>query len=263
MEDLKMNEEARLDVLEAVRRKMAAGAKKKQKAKKRNRAAPPIPAKKAKTAENAKTSLEKPSNPRALAFPNIEDGPRVPGRPLWMPEGLDVEKLPVEIRQAVAEIVQPAYEQMLLHAAPGLERSLGASLVHLLWLETLDQFDIKRDYATFDLALAIPGNRRSSVDHHIRLLDAKLRHGKFMLRLEEFRHHAGKSQPPQIEQQHPPIAQLASPLPEADKIETDAMPIAKEEMKAGDAPAKPRQFDETWTIPGFCDIPIPLDKAVR
>jgi hypothetical protein len=83
--------------------------------------------------------------------PEVDEGPRPPGRPLWMPEGADLERMPVEIRQAVAEILRPAYEELVDQAGSGMEKSLGASLVHLLWLEILEQYDIKKDYCKFDL----------------------------------------------------------------------------------------------------------------
>jgi hypothetical protein len=178
---MKMDKDSQIALLEAVRRKLAGDAKKKSPTKLRQRPELPVPA------ENRQNLAAKPSNPRALTYPQVDEGPRVPGRPLWMPESGDRDKLPVEIAQAIQEIVQPAYEQLVLHAAPGLERSLGASLVHLLWLEIVEQFDIKREYTTFTLGLELPYNRQQSIDGHIRLLDAKLRHGKFMLRLEELR----------------------------------------------------------------------------
>jgi hypothetical protein len=109
-----------------------------------------------------------------------------------MPDGTEWEALPPELRQATDEIVEPAYKQLVLQVPPGLERSLGVSLVHLLWLEILDQFDIKRDSAESAMFFGKRGANSSSIDHHIRLLDAKLRHGRFMLRLEEFRREMGK-----------------------------------------------------------------------
>ena len=48
-------------------------------------------------------------NKRRELLPQIDEGPRKPGQPLWMPESGDLEQMPVEVRQAVAEIVQPAY----------------------------------------------------------------------------------------------------------------------------------------------------------
>jgi hypothetical protein len=124
--------------------------------------------------------------------PQPQPKPPTPGRPLWMPEGTEWEALPPELRQATDEIVEPAYKQLVLQVPPGLERSLGVSLVHLLWLEILDQFDIKRDSAESAMFFGKRGANSSSIDHHIRLLDAKLRHGRFMLRLEEFRREMGK-----------------------------------------------------------------------
>jgi hypothetical protein len=110
---------------------------------------------------------------------------RDPNLPLWLPDDCDLERMPVEVRQAVAEIVQPAYAEMVQNAASGMEKSLGASIVHLLWLEILDQYDIKQDYTNNVLTLGLPSNRKDAITQYIRLIDAKLRVGNFMVRLRE------------------------------------------------------------------------------
>jgi hypothetical protein len=110
---------------------------------------------------------------------------RDPNLPLWLPDACDLERMPVEVRQAVAEIVQPAYAEMVQGAATGMEKSLGASIVHLLWLEILDQYDIKKDYTNNVLTLGMESNRKDAIAQYIRLIDAKLRVGNFMVRLRE------------------------------------------------------------------------------
>ncbi len=72
--------------------------------------------------------------------------PRPRNLPLWVPEGVDLQFVPAEVQQAVGELVQPLYDQFVVGAADGLEKSLGVTITHLLWLEILEQFDIKREY---------------------------------------------------------------------------------------------------------------------
>jgi hypothetical protein len=119
--------------------------------------------------------------------PKVDDGPRPPGRPLWMPEGADLERTPVEIRQAVAEILRPAYEELVVQAGSGMEKSLGASLVHLLWLEILEQYDIKKDYCKFDLLLEVDGTRGFAIDRYLKLVNSKLRLSSMLTRLRQLR----------------------------------------------------------------------------
>jgi hypothetical protein len=117
----------------------------------------------------------------------MDEGPRPPGRPLWMPEGADLERMPVEIRQAVAEILRPAYEELVDQAGSGMEKSLGASLVHLLWLEILEQYDIKKDYCKFDLLLEVDGTRGFAIDRYLKLVNSKLRMSSMLTRLRQLR----------------------------------------------------------------------------
>jgi hypothetical protein len=216
------------------------------------------------------------TNWRNFDFPAIEEGPRVPDRPLWMPEGVDLKRLPVEIRQAAEEIVQPAYEQLVLHVAPGWDQSLGASIVHLLWLEILDQFDIKSDYSANSLALRLPPKRQRRVEHHIKLLDAKLRHGKFMLQLEQFRLRAKTqaanlqasiSQSPPIASAYPALDALAAMHSQANDTPPPSSPRAEGEKTPSNPPASPgyspksspeSEYDELQ-FPGYGNIRIPRE----
>ena len=113
--------------------------------------------------------------------------PRPQNLPLWAPDGVDLQFVPQEVQQAVAELVQPLYDQFVLGAADGLEKSLGVTIAHLLWLEILEQFDMKREYTQIDAVLNLPGNRHEMIDRHLRLIDSKLRVGYFLVRIRELR----------------------------------------------------------------------------
>ena len=56
-----------------------------------------------------------------------------------------------------------------------------------LWLEILDQFDIRHEYVTFETRLGLRGNRQDAIDQHLRLIDAKIRAGYFFVRISELR----------------------------------------------------------------------------
>ena len=95
--------------------------------------------------------------------------------------------MPAEVQQAVGELVQPLYDQFVIGAADGLEKSLGVTIAHLLWLEILEQFDIKREYTQVEAVLNLAGNRSEMIDRHLRLIDSKLRVGYFLVRIREIR----------------------------------------------------------------------------
>jgi hypothetical protein len=113
--------------------------------------------------------------------------PRPKNTPLWSPDGVDLDVVPPEVKQAIEELVQPIYEQYVVNAADSLEKSLGASIAHLLWLEILDQFDIKREYTKYDAVLNASLNRPEMIERHLRLIGSKLQLGYFLIRLKELR----------------------------------------------------------------------------
>jgi hypothetical protein len=65
-----------------------------------------------------------------------------PARPYWIPEQTDLEALPPAVQLAITNVVNRAYQELVLGAADALERSAGATDVHLLWLELLHQFEL-------------------------------------------------------------------------------------------------------------------------
>ena len=108
-------------------------------------------------------------------------------RPLWVPQGVDIEVVPEEVRQALAEVVQPVYERMVLQTDDPLERSLGVTIAHLLWLEVLQQFDLKREYVQVSAVLGLSGNRSGLIEQHLRIIYSKVKVGEFLARLRHLR----------------------------------------------------------------------------
>jgi hypothetical protein len=105
--------------------------------------------------------------------------------PLWAPCGIDLKIVPKEVQQAALELIQPLYNQFVLNSSDPLEKSLGVTITHLLWLEILEQFDMKREYTQVNAVLNLPGNRHETIDRHLRLIDSKLRVGYFLSRIRE------------------------------------------------------------------------------
>jgi hypothetical protein len=105
--------------------------------------------------------------------------------PIWAPDGVDLKVVPPEVRQAIAELIQPFYEQFVLNASEGLEKSLGITLTHILWLEILEQLEIKLEYIQIEAVLNITHNRPQMIDRHLKLIGSKRRFGYFLLRIKE------------------------------------------------------------------------------
>ena len=109
-------------------------------------------------------------------------------RPYFIPSSIDFASLPNEVRLAFREIVQPAYDELIV-AAPGtLERSAGSSLVFLLALEVVDHFALG---GLFDLTVATSSERAAEreilIARHLRLIGAKQLVSNFLLRLQQLR----------------------------------------------------------------------------
>jgi hypothetical protein len=107
-------------------------------------------------------------------------------RALWIPQGKALEEYPPEVRQAVAEILEPTYRELVLEAPTAMERSLGSSMVRLIWFEILDQHDF-----TSQESLGLPGEMGPDLDKAVnrclKLIAAKLRISNFLFRLREQR----------------------------------------------------------------------------
>jgi hypothetical protein len=105
--------------------------------------------------------------------------------------------VPEEVRQAIRELVQPAYERLVLAPDDPLERTLGVTLAHLLWLEVLQQFDLKRHYVETSAVLRLAENPGPAIEQHLRILYAKVKVGHFLARVRELRDksHRGSAAP--------------------------------------------------------------------
>ena len=113
-------------------------------------------------------------------------------RPLWVPEGVDLHFVPEEVQRAIGEVVQPVYERFVLGVDDPLEMSLGVTLAHLLWLEVLQQFDLKREYTEITAVLKLRDDHSSAIDQHLRIIYSKVKVGYLLARLRELRQKLGE-----------------------------------------------------------------------
>jgi hypothetical protein len=113
---------------------------------------------------------------------NAEDSPR----PYWISEQIDLAALPEPFRIAITEIVNRAYEELVLGAADALERSAATTYVHLLWLELLQQFELGNELESVSRPNLSFGARAEMIMRHLRLVAAKQHTGNFLLRVKAF-----------------------------------------------------------------------------
>jgi hypothetical protein len=120
-----------------------------------------------------------------LVYSNEDEIERA--RPFWIPAGVEIDSLPEEMQVAMAGIVNPAYRDLVLRADPGLEQSTGLTVVHLLWLEILDQVQLGQRALETPPSQDEHDHRASLISQHLRTVGAKSKATNLLLRLREFR----------------------------------------------------------------------------
>ncbi len=109
------------------------------------------------------------------------------GVPVWAPEGFDLHFVPEPVQQAIREVVDPVYERFVRGVDDPLELSLGVTVAHLLWLEVLQQYDLKREYTEITAVLGLRRDRSSAIEQHLRIIQSKVQVGYLMARLRDLR----------------------------------------------------------------------------
>lgn len=110
----------------------------------------------------------------------------------WLPAGMRLESLPPGLRQAVQELLIPAFRELVTGAQGPLERLNAVSLVHLAWLELLQQSHMGAGMAG-KVPPADQKNYAAAFDHHLKLITAKGRVARFHLEVEKFKRRIGRS----------------------------------------------------------------------
>ena len=111
----------------------------------------------------------------------------VPRKPFWLPPGVILDELSVELQAAIFGVLTPAYEKLVVAARPGLEQSAGVTIVHLLWLEILQQTELGRDLTESGQEPDRLQNHEASIARMLRLAGSKMEASDFLLRLHSHR----------------------------------------------------------------------------
>jgi hypothetical protein len=128
--------------------------------------------------------------------------------PPWLPVGDRWDDLPEAVRQAVPRILVPAYRQFVLDAPDELQRSVGLTLVHLLWLEVCDQLRLVEVVGDPTSLAATLNNPESMIDRHLNLVAAKSQTAELLVKLRLVNEALARSIAPQrplIQTSHLPL----------------------------------------------------------
>jgi hypothetical protein len=137
--------------------------------------------------------------------------------PYWVLPGLELNDWPPALRAEVAAIINPSYRELVLLAKPGLAQSTGITIVHLLWLEILDQIELARakpaanlESNPLQIVALVSGreSRKETIERHLRFVHAKLKASEVLLRLKEFKNNCRSTSQLVPEYPHPNLSAL-------------------------------------------------------
>ncbi len=132
----------------------------------------------------AKRKKAKPTRRRKTPPPTDKIvAPTGPDIPHWIPDDYHWEKFPESIRQTVPRLLAPAYRRFVLDAPGELERSVGLTLVHLMWLELCGQIQMAIATANPDSLDALLGDPEGMLERHLRLTTAKCQTAELLMKL--------------------------------------------------------------------------------
>ena len=108
-------------------------------------------------------------------------------RPPWLEfDQVDLTFLPAEAYRMIGLIIEPAWRDLVLRARGPVERAVGLSMVHLLWLEILIQVGQMRNYRGGEMVIGLMVDT-AGIEHTLKLITAKTKLVNACIRLEEFR----------------------------------------------------------------------------
>ena len=111
-------------------------------------------------------------------------GPRDPRLPWWIPDPAE-GGVAVELQEAIAQSILPAYQQLVLEAPSVMERVAGEMLIQALWADCLRQLKLKHNFAK---AISDdPFESAGVVGEATALLGTKIKAGNFLVKVQEVR----------------------------------------------------------------------------
>jgi hypothetical protein len=108
------------------------------------------------------------------------------GVPYWIPNEVDLGRFPAELRAAIAEVINPAYHELVERARDGLQKSAGLTVLWLMWLEILDHIQLGHSLGSSASMPETSKEREQLITRHLRLVGSKVKASSFLLRLHEF-----------------------------------------------------------------------------
>ena len=161
------------------------------------------------------TASSRSEHEHQLAQQPLERGPEIPH---WLPRDHRWSAIPPDIRQNILRILAPAYQQIVTEAPNEIERSVGATFVHLMWLEMCDQAKMATAVADPTGLDAVLQNPNEMIDRHLRLVGVKCKTAALLIKIQSLRQTVeGRTAstepvlPPSTERRVPPSSRPSEP----------------------------------------------------
>ena len=100
-----------------------------------------------------------------------------------LPEWFPASGLAPNVRRAVVDTIAPAYRRFVTEASGEMERTVGASMVYLIWIELVNQVRLANALADRDSADAILYDPERLTDRYLELIGAKCQAAELMLKI--------------------------------------------------------------------------------
>ena len=142
----------------------------------------------------------KPKRParRRKAKPKKTQRPQGPDVPYWIPQGAFWEAMTEGARQAVQDVLVPAYRRFVLEAPGELERSVGLTLVYLMWLESCDQVNLAINVSDRESPASLLNQTHDQIAQHIHLLNAKCSTAELLVKFQMLGQFLQRQQQPAV-----------------------------------------------------------------
>ena len=109
-------------------------------------------------------------------------------RPYFLPAELDLNEFSEPVQLALDAIILPAYEELVLAAPTGLERANGGTLVCLMFMELVHQFEMGSQLAQIlqrgTGRSVLPNNEE--IDRYLKLIAARDKATAHYMKLVKF-----------------------------------------------------------------------------
>jgi hypothetical protein len=116
-------------------------------------------------------------------------------RPVWIPPGVDFDKLSPEVQGVLVDLIGPAYQDLVEDAPDGLQRTVGFSYVQMAWLELVQALALNAEFGPSLPKRTLSALYHKPIEQYLRLVSAKDKVAKFLREIQKYKEKLGHRSP--------------------------------------------------------------------